>query len=205
MHLFESKPTKTLQNLINRYLLINADKSELPVVRILPTGYIYLTHVSDEPALAKVGLNTVKLPEYFIGGQITLQEVTLFPQKKFCHFGIEFKPQGFYQFFGIDMGKTINKFTNFEENNIKKELVTDFKSVFKNNKTFIDRCESLNNYFNNLLPYLHSCPDVEMALDLIERKKGNITVVELAGKTNYSVRNFRRRFKKVCGISPPIL
>ena len=203
MRVLEQKPATAVSKYINRYLLIDADKSEMPEVKILPTGYSYLTKIFGEPSKVVSPTKNETLPQFFLGGQVTRQDISLFPFKEFIHFGIEFRPTGIHHFFNVDMSETLNGFDDGRillGEEVSEELLglIDYKSFEKS-------CKKLDDFFIELLSKTSSEENdqqIEKAVDLIIENANSTSVNDLAQKVFLSPRQLRRKFKEICGISP---
>jgi AraC-like DNA-binding protein len=182
---------------------VEADKSEMPEVKILPTGYSYLTKVFGELSRVESPTKSGYIPRFFLGGQITRQDISLFPVHEFIHFGIEFKPTGIHHFFNIDMSETLNGFE--DGNDLLEEQVSEELLSLIDCKSFEDSCNKLDDYFIQLLQKSskqEKDQQIEKAVDLIIENANSISINDLAQKVFLSPRQLRRKFKEICGISP---
>lgn len=202
MRVEEQKPHQALSGCINRYLDLEATPEEMPEWKIFPTGYSYLTYVYGEPAMAKVGEKNSVLPRFFIGGQVSTQEITLLPQSEFGHFGIEFHPCALHKMFSIDMGKAANTFLDFENEISDKQDILVLKDLLSKPAPFAEKCGLLDEYFLAKINDLPSDLHVSKAVDIVNQSNGLISVKELAGSVGLSERQLRRQFLKACGIGP---
>ncbi|MDR9416343.1 MAG: AraC family transcriptional regulator [Gracilimonas sp.] len=201
MRIIEKRPDKALSELINRYLFIKVDKAEMPEVKILPTGYSYLTRVYGDPSFAKVENDVKPLPTIFLGGQITKHKIKLYPRETFCHFGIEFKPVGIFKLFHIPMSNTVNTFTDFAQL-VSPNAYDSFYDLFSEDQGFDMQCSKLDDFFLSKLSTLQTCPKVDQVVHLLQDEMNGITLKEVANQVFLSTRQLRRKFKKCCGISP---
>lgn len=201
MEVFEHPPHPDITTCINRYLYVDAVKKEMPQVKIIPTGFSYLTRVYGNSACEDEDGNRHQLPDIFLGGQVTRQKLCVYPDDRFCHFGIEFKPAGIYKLFHIPMDNTLNGFADFADL-VTSEAYAAFHQLFSESLSFEEQCARLDRYFLHKEKEALKCPITDQVIELLNEEKSDISIEEAASKVYLSARQLRRKFKMICGISP---
>jgi len=112
------------------------------------------------------------------------------------------KPTALYHLFQIDVAKIVNTGAN------PKHLFSDGLSEFslkynKEENTVEARIDLLDAIFiKQLLNVTPAFNFIDIAIDLIMKKKGKLSVDDLIHKLNVSKRYFQKKFKEMIGISP---
>lgn len=185
-----------LSEKINRFLYVEATIDEMSEIKLLPTGFIYYTVVLGTRGNFFRGNTCERLPDHFIGGQITASDVYLRPRHDYVHFGIEFSAWAMQEYLGFHLEATENSWLK-PSNDFFKNINAIVKSEpFDFDKT----CDNLENFFHSAREQGKSISTV--AARKINKEKGNIVIKTLANAFGLSERHFRRTFKKELGISP---
>lgn len=185
-----------LSEKINRFLYIEATSDEMSEIKLLPTGFIYYTVILGTRGNYCRGDTCERLPDYFIGGQITASDVYLRPQKDYIHFGIEFHAWALQEYIGLNLENSENTWLKPSDDFFRKINAVVKSEPFDFDKT----CDKLENYFNSITEQKKSIS--AMAARKIITEKGKIVTKYLADTYGLSDRHFRRTFKKELGISP---
>jgi AraC-like DNA-binding protein len=114
--------------------------------------------------------------------------------------GIEFNPQGAYQFFHFALGEIQNQIYSLTDlmQNIGKQLVEEI-----NNTTSVQqKIIVLQQFLLKQLSLRNKDLIFEYCIEKITASKGRITVKELEKKTGYSSRWLNMKFNEKLGVSP---
>lgn len=169
--------------------------------KVFPSGYIELVlHLSDARCELKVNSAWNESAAFSLVGFWTAPFLLQF-RDKVETFGIRFKPEAMYFIFGVPAAEFINCSANLEE--IFDPSFTSFCLHIEELKTVEERIQLADAY---LLKRLYKAenrqPYVQMAADLIRRRKGEISVESLSDEVCISTRQLEREFKNKLGMSP---
>jgi len=187
-----------LSDQINRFLYVEATSEEIPTVQLLPTGYVYFTVILGVPGKFCRDSDCIKLPHNFIGGPITKPGIQIRTEENYIHFGIEFHPWSMHEWLRLDLGTAENFFLRPDH-----EFFNRIQSVVKSEKFAF---ESTSDQLEQLLKRepKPQKTDLSSAIRTIADMRGKVAIDDLAEKSGYSKRHFRRVFKKSFGISPKV-
>jgi AraC-like DNA-binding protein len=116
-------------------------------------------------------------------------------------FGIRFKPEGIPQLFGVPAAKIQSGFADMECITGKK--FKEYTSRLREATNIRDRLALSESYlFSNISNCDLNLYYLNRAAEIIRRRKGLISVEELAGSVYISSRQLEREFKEKIGISP---
>lgn len=193
-------PPHTIKNFIECYWVID-DENPIPIrQKIIPDGFPEIIfHYRDSYRIMitdKWELQT----DFLLAGQIT-KFFFLENTGKTGVFGIKFKPTGLYQMFDFSMEKYNDKVVALNETN--DAGLKTIRQILSGSNTHEDNILQLNSFFERLINTRQLAPGpVEHAVDAINKKKGMITVSELADISCLSERQFLNQFRRQVGLSP---
>ncbi|WKZ69556.1 MAG: helix-turn-helix domain-containing protein [Melioribacteraceae bacterium] len=169
--------------------------------RVVPNGYVELIiHLSDLHCELLDSSTFTSSPDFLLIGLYSLPYEVNF-KGAVNVFGVRFKPEGFYQLFGIPVSEFSENYTDLESLSMHKfrdhckvlREINDIKKLIFLTEQFFRKNFSrskINLYYLN------------KAADLIRKSDGLITVDELASKVFISKRQLEREFKQKVGMSP---
>lgn len=195
-------PLHTIKNFIECYWTIDDEHSILVHQKIVPDGFPEIIfHYGDPYRILITGKWEVQA-DFLLAGQIT-KFFLLENTGKTGVFGIKFKPAAIHQLFGISMEEYNDKVIDLNDT-IKPDLKT-VKQILVNNTTHENRIFQLNFFFETLIKTKQLKPGlIESAIDLINKRKGMITVSELSKASFIGERQFLNQFKQQVGLSPKL-
>lgn len=126
----------------------------------------------------------------------------LSPTSVYSHFCIIFQPTGLNRLLNLPVHELLNDATSLDL--VLKEPLKGIVDNYRaGNRSLGQLVQEVDAFFSGKL--LQCNPEhsyVEHTIEWIREKKGLVTVTDLAGLSNTCVRNYRRRFLELTGISP---
>jgi AraC-like DNA-binding protein len=199
----EYKPSAELSPYVELFWTgrFNIKSAALLSQRVIPYGYVELIiHISDEHCELLQGSEHSPSPDYTLIGMFTKHYDVHF-RKLVKVFGIRFKPEGIYHIFRTPASEVHQSFVDMES-----IAGQDFREVCSKLKEAVSTSQMISLAEEYLLKKLNNSPlnlyYLNRAADIIRKRKGNISISELAGKVYISTRQLEREFKQKIGISP---
>jgi AraC-like DNA-binding protein len=201
----EIPPCNALQPYVECYWIVKNTSQTLDAHKdkVLPYGYPEVGFVYGDGFSFSVGEHAEeRVPECFLAGQFC-QPYFLCNKGKSGMTTIKFKPAGLYELLRVPMKEFTNKVVDFAsiagaEASLWANQVVEAPSNFQ-------RVKLIENFLLNKLHLAQTGMAVmQLVVDLIINKFGNVTVKELACKLNISDRQLERRFLEVVGVSPKL-
>ena len=199
----EYNPSSRLGSYVELFWFGQFNLNQTPLLsqRVVPNGYVELIiHLTDSHCELLQGRAFEKSPDYILIGLFT-QPYDVHFRKRVRVFGIRFKPEGVYPLFGMPASEIHAAFADMEsftgrnfreyssrirESNSIREMIGISEKYLLDN---VNRSK-LNLYYLN------------RAAEIIRRKKGSISMEELAANAYISTRQLEREFRQKIGISP---
>ena len=179
----------------------NTDNAQLLPQKVLPNGYVEaIVHLSDLHCELPVDAS------YQLSSDSTL--IGLFSQPYEVHFkgevqafGIRFKPEGLYPILGVPAAEAIDGFMDMEvlTGNDFKEYCNKLRAVSLPAERIALTEAFLQKRLEGSTPELYY---LNQAAEMIRRRKGLISIEELAGKAYISPRQLEREFNQKIGVTP---
>lgn len=201
----EKAPSPTLQPYIKCFAFREVDTFYTDLLLPMHAVYeMYLTfYLDDQPPLAKnfVGADATN----FVFGLQSLSQGIVCFNGRFRLFMILFKPNGFYNTFGIPP----ETFTNLAvtANEVFPSSITTLKQQLQEAKTMDQMVAHAERFLlSHLLktkaddPY--NC--IQSASNVLLRCSGNINIERLASDASMSLKTFERKFIAQVGVSPKL-
>lgn len=141
------------------------------------------------------------LPNFYVAGQQTFSYNLTVTKKNTSNFGVVLRPKALWYYYGIDMRTLRNKAENMETffGDEFKDLIHSFKKTLTNE----ERVLLMNNYFKIICSSKTYIPSlIDTALELIYKKKGCVSLLEIKKETGLSERTLQRQFSLQMGVSP---
>jgi AraC-like DNA-binding protein len=171
--------------------------------KFIPSGSPYMVFNLGDPIIVHNPLypeGTRESDDLVIGQQDAVFKLT--PGQHLSHLCIVFQPTGLTRLLNIPVHELIND-ANPLEHMVKGSLVQlvnlhrEGKCTLEEMVRLVDAC-----FCDQLLQHNPDHLFVEYTISRIREKNGLVTVTELADISNTCVRNYRRRFLEITGISP---
>lgn len=179
----------------------NLNQTPLLSQRVVPNGYIELIiHLTDSHCELLLGRSYAKSPDYTLIGLFTAPYDVHF-REKVRVFGIRFKPEGIYQVFGMPAAEIHAAFADMESFVGRK--FRDYTGRIRDAGNVAEMIRLSEAYL--LGNVTHRGLDLyylNRAAEIIRRKRGVVSMGELAGQAYISPRQLEREFKQKVGISP---
>jgi AraC-like DNA-binding protein len=198
------EPAPCLQGCISAYIWYQAkglQRSE--PFRFIPSGSPYMVFNLGDPITIHNALyqkGTIEKDDLVIGQQDVFFKLT--PGPHLSHLCIVFQPTGLTRLLNIPVHELLNDADSLEY--LVKASLQRLVNIHREGKCSLDDVvRRIDAWFCDQL--LHHSPDhlfVEYTIRRIREKNGLVTVTELADISNTCVRNYRRRFLEITGISP---
>jgi AraC-like DNA-binding protein len=171
--------------------------------RVIPNGYVeMIIHLSDLHCDLSRGNAWRQSPDYTIIGLYTKPYEVHF--SNFVNvFGIRFKPEGFYNVFGVPSAEFSEKFEDMED--IAGVAFREFCEKLRESATASGKLIIAEEYLLRNLEYKKLNMDyVNRAAEIIRKVNGFIRIEDLSGEVYISKRQLEREFKRKVGISPKL-
>lgn len=169
--------------------------------RVIPNGYIELIiHLTDSHCELLQGRDYESSPDYTLIGLFT-EPYDVHFRKRVRVFGIRFKPEGLYHVFGMPASEIHAAFADME--NFTGRNFREFSSRIRDADSIGEMIMLSEKYLlGNVTNSRSDLYYLNRAAEIIRRKKGLISMEELAGKAYISARQLEREFRQKVGISP---
>lgn len=179
----------------------NTDSVKLFSQRVVPNGYVELiVHLSDLHCELLDSSTFHSSPDFLLIGLYSLPYKVNF-KGTVDVFGVRFKPEGFYQLFGIPASEFIEDYTDLESLSMHK--FRDHCQTLREATEIKEQISLTEQFFRkNLSGSKINLYYLNKAADLIRKSDGLITVEELSSRIFISKRQLEREFKQKIGISP---
>lgn len=169
----------------------------------LPTGCSFIGFQKKGRIQAIIDDHIYKTEEFYVNVQTTIPYQLYSSDSHLRVIVVCLKPTALYHLFRTDVSKIIN--TGANPQNLFKSKLREFTSQFENehsmkslvkllDKTFINQLKHVNPKFNF----------IDIAVDIILKSEGVISIDELIIKLKVSKRYFQKKFKEMVGITPSL-
>ncbi len=179
----------------------NLNQTALLSQRVIPNGYIELIiHLTDAHCELLQGRDYESSPDYTLIGLFT-QPYDVHFRETVSVFGIRFKPEGLYHVFGMPASEIHAAFTDMES--VAGRNFREYTNKMRASGSVAEMIRLSEKYLlKNVNRLRLDLSYLNRAAEIIRRKKGLISMDELAGKAYISMRQLEREFKQKVGISP---
>ena len=179
----------------------NMNQTPLLAQRVIPNGYIELIiHLTDAHCELLQGRAYESSSDFTLIGLFT-EPYDVHFRETVRVFGIRFKPEGIYQVFGTPASKIHAAFADMES--FTGRDFRDYSCRIRDSGS-VDEMIRISE--KHLTAHVHRrkmrLNYLNRAAEVIRRKKGLISMEELAGKAFISTRQLEREFRQKMGISP---
>lgn len=199
----EYKPVDRLKPFVKFFWQgeFNRHGSSILRQKVIPNGYVeMIIHLSSLHCDLFSGNNWGQSPEYTIIGLYTKPYDVHF-RDLVNVFGIRFKPEGFYNIFGVPAAEFSEKFEDMED--LAGTAFGEFCEKIRETGNIAGRLMLAEKYLLKNLDKKKLYMDyVNRAAEIIRRNNGFIRIEDLAGEVFISIRQLEREFKRKIGISP---
>lgn len=203
IYLREYEPLDLLKPFIEYFWegQFNRQGLELFRQRVVPNGYVeMILHLSDLHCDLSQGSVWGQSPDYTLIGLYTNPYEVQFTDRVHV-FGIRFKPEGFYNIFGIPASEFGERFEDMED-----LTGGEFKYFCEELRDSINLSRKLilaeKYLLGNLEKKKITVDYVNRAAEIIRQRKGFIRMEELSAEVFISKRQLERQFKLKVGVSP---
>jgi AraC-like DNA-binding protein len=179
----------------------NINSSAMFRQRVIPYGYIELIiHLSDYHCELLQGSCHAPSPPFTLIGLFTMHYDVHF-RKHVKVFGIRFKPEGIHHIFGIPASEVHQDFADMES--IAGRQFRDLCFKLKESGSVLQMISLTEEYLlKNISSNRINLYYLNRAAEIIRKKKGNISITQLAAEVYISTRQLEREFRQKIGISP---
>lgn len=193
-----------LSSLIICYWFINANN--IPKgTKMLPDGYSdIMLNFGDPYFIQRPSGKTEKIKDHTIFGQRTTH-LLLDQSGKVNMIGIRLRPGSEFAFSGMHGKQLLN--TNYSLSEIAGKEISTIDGVLKGTKfSMDDKVPLLDEFLCAILRKNNAETNkkTDSAVDLILKKKGNISLEEVLKEINLSYKQAERSFQKYIGLSPKL-
>jgi len=203
IHFKEYEPVDLLKPFVEYFWEGHFNRNGLRLFkqRVLPNGYLeMILHISDLHCDLNRGSVWGQSPDYTLIGLYTRPYEVHFTNKVHV-FGIRFKPEGFYNIFGIPASEFGEKFEDME-NLTGSEFRFFCEKLRETTRTSEKLILAEHFLLQNLEKHNISLDYVNRAAEIIRQKNGFIRMEDLSGEVYISMRQLEREFKRKVGVSP---
>jgi AraC-like DNA-binding protein len=170
---------------------------------VIPNGYVeMIIHLTDLHCDLNSGGEWGQSPDYTIIGVYTRPYDVHF-RDRVRVFGIRFKPEGFFNIFGVPSSEFSGKFKDMED--IMGIDFSDFCCRLRELPMTSQKLLLTEKYLiNNLEKRRIHLDYVNRAAEIIRQAKGFMRIGDLSDQVYKSTRQLEREFKRKIGISPKL-
>lgn len=168
---------------------------------VIPNGYVeMIIHISDLHCDLLRGDTWGQSPDYTLIGLYTKPYEVHF-RDLVNVFGIRFKPEGFYNVFGVPAAEFSEKFENMED--LAGAAFREYCGKLRESPTASGKLIISEEFLlQNLEKKRLNMDYVNHAAEIIRKANGFLRIEDLAGQVYISIRQLEREFKRKVGISP---
>jgi len=179
----------------------NANSIDIFSQRVVPNGYIELiVHLSDLHCELLDSSKFNSSPDFLLIGLYSHPYQVNF-KGAVDVFGIRFKPEGFHQIFGIPASEFVSNYVDIE--NLSLNRFRDHCNSLKEKNNIREMIKHTEEFFRmNLKGSKINLYYLNLAVNLIRKSDGLISVNDLSNKVFISKRQLEREFKQKIGMSP---
>ena len=179
----------------------NLNRTPLLSQRVIPNGYLELIiHLTDTHCELFQGRGYKSSPNYTLIGLFT-QPYEVHFRAKVRVFGIRFKPEGIYHVLGLPASEISSAFADMESLSDKK--FHEYSNRLRESDSVKEMIILSEKYLlKNVNSRRSDLYYLNRAAEIIRRKKGLVSMEELAGKAFISIRQLEREFRQKVGITP---
>jgi len=197
------KPHEALEAFIRYYWMIKAPglSTPAPAQQFLAEGMELTFNLADPVEISRADADGKQVTRTFISGPMT-RPMKLRADGRLHIMGVCFRPGGAYAFFSYPAHEMTNGLSDVQE--LWGAKGREFEQwFFETCPASRDRVDYLDRYFLHRLSRNGAYdPCVTSAIQVIESRKGMISVDYLAKETGVSSRHLERKFKERVGLSP---
>jgi AraC-like DNA-binding protein len=196
-------PTPVLAPYIKCYVYYRIDRDEIvPPIKSLPCGIPCITFNIADNFIVRSGryCNRMERDDLLVGQQTSMY--LLAPRGKLEQFIIFFQPTGVYRMLGLPLHEAIDGAVQLEDVLPVFRKFSFREAMHACRGNIQPTLQKLELFLQGLIRVDFRFPYIEHAVEWIMAQQGNVTVKALASDVNASVRNFRRRFNEIVGITP---
>jgi AraC-like DNA-binding protein len=199
----EYKPSLELRPYVELFWFgrFNINSAKLLAQRVIPNGYLELIiHITDMHCELLQSNNFSSSPDYTLIGLFTKPYDVHFKDEVKV-FGIRFKPEGMYHTFGLPASEVQESFADMQAF-IGRDF-REFTSRLRGKNSVQQMIFLSENYLKkNINDNKINLYYLNRAAEIIRKRKGLISIEELASKVYISTRQLEREFKEKIGIPP---
>ncbi|MGS2741232.1 helix-turn-helix domain-containing protein [Sinomicrobium sp. M5D2P17] len=198
------QPHPKLRDFILFYFELNwKKKSQSDAIKYLsiPTGCSFMGFQTKGRMKVQIDDYVYHTEEFYVNAQTTVPYYMFSSDDHLNVLVVCLKPTALYHLFQIDISQIVNtginpknlfynQLDNFPEELLKRHTIEDKIRLL--DTTFIEQLNTVKPGFNF----------IDIAINLILKNKGVITVEEIIAKLNVSKRYFQKKFKEIVGIQP---
>ena len=179
----------------------NLNQTPLLSQRVVPNGYVELIiHLTDSHCELLQGRAFEKSPDYILIGLFT-QPYDVHFRKRVRVFGIRFKPEGVYPLLGMPASEIHAAFADMES--FAGRHLREYSSRMRDSNSVREMIGISEKYLlDNVNRGQLNLYYLNRAAEIIRRKKGSISMEELAANAYISTRQLEREFRQKIGLSP---
>ncbi|RZL17049.1 MAG: AraC family transcriptional regulator [Pedobacter sp.] len=198
MYFQKIAPHQALSPFIDCYWIIETNGEEPKVEKIIPDGFTEVIFHYGSDCRTKISGTWQTQCKDLLAGQIK-SYFYLENTGSAAMIAIKFKPAALTQLFGLDMSEFTDSIGNLDAIGIPE--LTAIRPLLIPYKDEDAAKKILDNYFLNLCKGIKEGP-VNIAIDLIFKTNGIVSVNDMAEAAGIGERQLERLFKKYVGLSP---
>lgn len=200
--ILEYKPAKYLNPYIEGYWkgIFGPGEENEVAFQMIPNGFVELIiHLNDLHCNLINQSKWAQSPDFMVLGLFTKPHKVKFTGKVKV-FSIRFKPEGFYNIFGVPAGKFVDGYQDLEP------VLSDAFRIFCEKIRSLKSIKCQINLANLFLGESMRKSDLDLtyinqAADVIRKTKG-VKIEDLAHQVHISQRQLEREFKRKLGVTP---
>ena len=189
-------------HLVKEFYCITYSKKITPFKStIIPWGTSSLTYIYSENQYAIIDNNKKVLKDLSVCGKF-YKSYQLLVETNGYSCGFTFKPTALFKLTNLDVSEIANKLVNF--NSIKPDLSNDLEMIFLKYKDNTEKLFKELDIFLNSLPIIENKETtiIDKAIEVIDKKEGLLTVLDLLEIVPFSQKTLETKFKKMVGLTP---
>lgn len=195
-------PPHTITSFIECYWTIDDEDTTQIRQKIIPDGFPEIIFHYGDPFKILISETWELQPDFLLAGQIT-KFFFLENSGVTGVLGIKFKPTALSRIFNLNMKEYNDRVLSLE--NFSHPQLREIKHILSSTDILENKINRLNSFFETLILARKLTPAaIDHAIDLINKKKGMISIVDLSKVACLGERQFLNQFRQQVGLSPKL-
>lgn len=197
------EPDEDIAAFVRRHMYVDSAEFVRADIRPVPTAYSFVGHIFGREIFDVVsGSKHHSQSGFHFSSQVDERDRVLHYEGHIGSAMTELRPTAAFRLFGIRLGD-LQYVTEDMYDVLDRDRADRYAAHLLNAKNRHERLAGLNAGIREFISETRDrVPQVDDAVDLIEKRGGQITVAEVCETLDAPVRNFSRHFRSITGLTP---